>query len=133
MLNDKDSTWQMRLRNVITKIAILVLLGIGYAIFVHLTGLAIPCPLHLLTGWQCPGCGVTRMFLALLRFDFSTAYQYNPALFVLTPILGVVFLVHIVNYVRTGNRQLGRFSNIVLYICVGVLLVFGILRNVLPM
>ena len=37
-----------------------------------------PCPVHTLTGLQCPGCGSTRMTLALLRGEISAAFGYNP-------------------------------------------------------
>lgn len=36
-------------------------------------GFSLPCPVYALTGLYCPGCGVTRMLLALLRLDFAAA------------------------------------------------------------
>ena len=36
------------------------------------------CPFRILTGISCPGCGMTRAFLALAEGDFLTAFQYNP-------------------------------------------------------
>ena len=35
------------------------------------------CPLYLITGLKCMGCGVTRGFCAFMHFDFATAFQYN--------------------------------------------------------
>jgi hypothetical protein len=39
------------------------------------------CLFHKLTGWNCPGCGMTRSLYALLHGNFSTALRDN-ALFV---------------------------------------------------
>lgn len=35
------------------------------------------CPLYLITGLKCMGCGVTRGFCAFMHFDFKTAFEYN--------------------------------------------------------
>ncbi|MBE9118606.1 DUF2752 domain-containing protein [Lusitaniella coriacea LEGE 07157] len=35
------------------------------------------CPLRTFTGIPCPGCGMTRSFLAIARGDFSGAIAYN--------------------------------------------------------
>ncbi|MBQ8337806.1 MAG: DUF2752 domain-containing protein [Oscillospiraceae bacterium] len=35
------------------------------------------CPLYLMTGLKCLGCGVTRGFCAFMHFDFATAFEYN--------------------------------------------------------
>ncbi len=40
-------------------------------------GVGIPCPFLLLTGWQCPLCGGTRMGAALLQGDLAAAWSYN--------------------------------------------------------
>jgi len=36
------------------------------------------CPIALLTGVPCPGCGMTRAASALLRGDLSLALDYHP-------------------------------------------------------
>lgn len=37
-----------------------------------------PCPLKLLTGFNCLSCGATRATLALVRGDLVTAVYYHP-------------------------------------------------------
>ena len=69
-----------RLRRQLTGLLLMVAVGAGYALWVNLTHLSIPCPFHAITGLQCPGCGVTRMCLALLRLDVSGAWSANPVL-----------------------------------------------------
>ena len=48
------------------------------------------CPVRLLTGISCPGCGMTRALGALLRLDFSLAFEMHPLVFLL-PVAVVVY------------------------------------------
>jgi Protein of unknown function (DUF2752) len=36
------------------------------------------CPIRAVTGYWCPGCGMTRAVLALGRGDWSVANRYHP-------------------------------------------------------
>lgn len=38
----------------------------------------IGCPILYLTGISCPGCGLTRAYLCLLRGNISGAFYYHP-------------------------------------------------------
>ena len=49
------------------------------------------CPFENFFGVLCPGCGTTRAFVSVLRFDFVEAFGLNP-LFVLF-ILPVAVLI----------------------------------------
>ena len=44
----------------------------------HLPFFGIPCLLHTLTGYYCPGCGGTRAVYALLRLELFRAFVYHP-------------------------------------------------------
>ena len=37
------------------------------------------CSWHRLTGVNCPGCGLTRSFIALAHGDLRQAWAFNPA------------------------------------------------------
>jgi hypothetical protein len=37
----------------------------------------LPCPFRTLTGWWCPGCGLTRATHHLFRGDIAQALRYN--------------------------------------------------------
>ena len=50
-----------------------------------------PCLFNMFTGLQCPGCGGTRALHALLHGDVAAAFALNPLLFVMIPVIGVVF------------------------------------------
>ena len=48
--------------------------GLFYLLICNLAGRPlIPCMFHQITGLYCPGCGVSRMCLALFRLDFVSA------------------------------------------------------------
>lgn len=39
----------------------------------------------------CPGCGMTRALLSLLKFDIKSAFLYNPAIFFMPYIAYYIF------------------------------------------
>ena len=41
-------------------------------------GMGIPCAFHWATGCPCPGCGLTRSVLALLRGHFTESVMLHP-------------------------------------------------------
>lgn len=69
--------------------------GVGLALAVLLlycvdpasAGLYPACPLHLLTGLQCPGCGSLRGLHHLLHGEVRAALGYNVLLIVTLPLL----------------------------------------------
>lgn len=110
-----------------------LLVGCAYAFFWVKTGLSIPCPFHLLTGLNCPGCGVSRMMLSLFRLDFAAAFRYNAVLFCMLPVLLGLIVLHAVRYVRLGTKRAGKIGEAVEWTLVGVLLIWGVVRNIIGM
>ena len=37
------------------------------------------CAMRRFTSFPCPGCGLSRAFVSLVRGDMATAWKYNPA------------------------------------------------------
>jgi len=56
--------------------------GVGLSALYALTGVGLPCPFRIATGWDCPLCGGTRLGTALLRGDVVAAFSYNPVVLV---------------------------------------------------
>ncbi|MBR3990596.1 MAG: DUF2752 domain-containing protein [Clostridia bacterium] len=120
---------EKRRNKVLIGVLILFAVGAAYTLFVKLTGVGIPCPVNLTTGLKCPGCGVSRMFLALFRFDFAEAFRQNGAILCLLPLMAATAARFVYVYVRRGTVR-DRAAEVSVWFMVGVLLVFGVVRNV---
>lgn len=108
-----------------------LLAGFFYYFAVAIVKINVPCVFHELTGLLCPGCGITRMILSILRLDFYAAYGYNKCIFVTIPIIAYVFISSEINYVKNGRRTLcGAAKYAAAAECI-LLLVFGVVRNLI--
>lgn len=85
---------------------------------------AIPCLFHEITNLYCPGCGITRMFLALFKLDFYQAFRYNPLVFILLILSIVYFLVK-----KIGKLNF-KLPNYIYYYLLFIVIIYGILRNI---
>lgn len=118
-----------RLLKMIKTIALICSIGLGYVLLLRYTGIRIPCVFYEVTGWYCAGCGVTRMCLSLLRMDLENAFRANAALFLMLPLLGLLLVSWTIRYLRTGEGIVRKWQNIVIYIMIILLCLFGVLRN----
>lgn len=103
--------------------------GLGYYAFIKLTGLGIPCFFNLITGLHCPGCGVSRMCIALLQLDFATAFQSNAYLMVIVPVLLALGAGKWAQYLKNGRTVTGRWETPFYIVLLAGALIFGLLRN----
>ncbi len=120
-----------RLNKCILISAVTICVGCAYALFCHFTGWGLPCPIHLVTGLNCPGCGVSRMLLSLLRLDFAAAFHCNAVLFCLLPVLLGLFVYWIYRYIRYGERKNGPVAEGLVWVLVILLLLWGVVRNLI--
>lgn len=91
---------------------------------------AIPCMFKTLTGFKCPGCGITHMLVAELQLNFAQAYAANPALYLLQPVIGYFIGKMYIYWFLDKRCRWSRGENILLYVVAVILVVFGIIRNV---
>ena len=82
--------------------------GLALSALYATTGLGLPCPFRLLTGWDCPLCGGTRMGEALLHGDVPAAFGFNPLALVGLVILGVLGVLWTVEAVGGPAFRLPR-------------------------
>ena len=120
-----------RRRRLLAGSGMLLALGLGYALWVRLTGLAVPCLFRTATGRLCPGCGVTRLCLALLRWDWAEAWSANPVLLLMLPVLAVLGVRLAVRYVREGSIAASRWESALMWAMAVLLTAWGAARNFL--
>lgn len=83
----------------------LLVLGLGAAGGVAILLDAPLCPSAALFGIPCPGCGLTRATLALVRGDVLTAFHFHPLVFVLSPLFIGLMASALLDYVRGPVRR----------------------------
>lgn len=81
------------------------------------------CPYDYIFGISCPGCGMTRAFLSLLRLDFASAFYYHP----LFPLVILVALYLIVEYLGIFRLK-HTHKNIALWVICGLFLIVYFIR-----
>lgn len=77
----------VRGRQLVKRYLTIGLLLLGYLLLHLYAGVDVPCPFKSLTGYFCPGCGLTTMCLSLVALDIPAAFAANPALFIALPFL----------------------------------------------
>lgn len=118
-----------RVRRLLIGLATLLAAGLGYAAFVSATGLFVPCPFRALTGFLCPGCGVSHLCLALLHLDLHAAWAANPGLMLALPPLAVLGARLVWRYLRGTLPAPRGWENALLWAVIAWLAVWGVLRN----
>ena len=119
-----------RLKKVSVKIAVAILTGLLYFVVTSILGYGIPCPIRLITRLQCPGCGISRMLISMIKLNFTAAFEYHPVLFASLPFLAVIFGDMLWRYIYHGKCELRKWENIVIIAIIVCLMIFGIIRNV---
>lgn len=90
----------------------------------------LPCPFRSITGWWCPGCGLTRATHHLLQGDLTQALRYH--LFVV-PVLAAIVVAWtwwFVDRLRAGGPT--RRRGVPIWASAGALtalVVFAVVRN----
>ena len=106
------------------------LIGISLSVVSYKLGFGIPCIFHMLTGLNCPSCGITRMFAALLHGDFYTAYSLNRLMFISLPLFAFYIVKCSACYVKYGKCIFSKADNAVFIVFIVCAIVFGFVRNV---
>ena len=128
-MNQENNGQRQRLREVLKKTLPWLGLGVAYLLFCRLTGWGIPCIFQVITGWHCPGCGLSRMCIALSRFDLYGAARANIFALCLLPTGGGYLVYKTVRYIKTGSRKDPAVVNICCDILAVLAVLFGVLRN----
>lgn len=109
--------------------AVVAAVGVVYALFDPAQTWWMPkCPVHLLTGFDCPGCGSQRAIHALLRGRVDEAFAHNALLVVMIPFISLTAYAELT---RGRNPRLYRaLAHPAVVVAVIVLVVvWAVLRN----
>ena len=126
---DKVAT-KHRILNLIKLLLLLFALAVFLLFLNYNFGFRIPCIFRAITGFKCPGCGVTRMCLSLLHGNICAAIYYNKVVPFLLPAFAVVFIRQCYLYILTGKLHFSKVENVFFIIVIIILLIYMILRNV---
>jgi hypothetical protein len=83
------------------------------------TAIFLPCPIRVVTGYHCPGCGSLRAIHYLLHGNVATAMSLNPLMVLSIPVVGAMFL-----------KPAWFSKRWVLWILLGIIISYGLLRNI---
>ena len=84
--------------------------------------LPIACPIRLVLGVPCPGCGMTRASRLLVHGDLRAALAMHPLVLVLGPWCAILLVAEIAGHVRHGRFVTAVRSR---FLRVGSYVVFG--------
>ena len=120
-------------KNIKTKIIlslIVILLCTSFFFLYTKINILILCVFHELTGLYCPGCGITRCLIAIIKLEFVQAFRYNMLAFILLPLF--IFIAIKKYYCWILNKQCSLFSNRFYIVLAIITVLFGLLRNIFP-
>lgn len=113
------------------------LIGVTAAVVFVVTPFSIPCLFKLVTGIPCPGCGLSRAFILLLRLQPLDAILMNILFLPLAVGAAAYFVVAVaniktgINYVEKLNKKLANKYIITLAVILMVLSwVYNIARGI---
>mgnify|MGYP002518616994 FL=1 len=120
-----------RIRKLILSLLIIIIMLIFFLYLNKNYGFYIPCLFHKLTNLYCPGCGITRCIVSLLKGNISEAFKYNQLVFILLPFLTIYFIYKIYLYLTNSqDKIIKKIPNITWIILLIITILFGILRNI---
>ena len=90
------------------------------------------CPFRLLTGWNCPACGVQRAFHALLNGHPSAALAYNYLFVFSIPYAIALVAAYVLRKMNCGESFVRMVHHPVLaWVYIVLFFVWGVVRNIL--
>ncbi len=84
-------------------------------------GPILPCIFNKITGFYCPGCGMTRAVNSCFKFNFYQALRFNALLFIMPIMLGIYYFVN--------HMKKTKIAKVMLVIMFMVAIGYGVLRN----
>ena len=122
---------RFRIRKVLEANVILLLILFTYYFINKYTGFFIPCIFREVTGYKCPGCGVTHLVFDLIQFKFVEAFYENPLIFILLPFIVIYYVYMTYLYIYNKKEKvISKVPNYVWGIMIVITILYGIIRNI---
>lgn len=104
---------------------------ITYRITFPLTEFGIPCWFKIITGYNCPTCGMTRCFVFMSDFNLNAALKMNPAgvLFYFFLLFQIPYRLLLIANVNIPKRFLLIKIGYCLLIIIGLLALWGFIKQ----
>ena len=90
------------------------------------------CPVDEFLHLQCPGCGATRAFAALLHGQFAEAMHFNAVITLLLPIAVAYSVLCYRSFLQRRTIRLPQPPPAVIYGGLALAAVFTVIRNLPP-
>jgi hypothetical protein len=87
------------------------------------------CPIRLITGLQCPGCGGLRAVNDLTNLDLAAAASSNLLFVAMIPLIVGFWLLWVRNAAAGRDRPRVRWTPALLTAVLSVVVTFTVLRN----
>lgn len=98
----------------------------------HITHYMMPCILHSLTGYYCPGCGGTRAVLSLMHGDLLRSFLYHPFVPYAAVICGWFMLSQSIERISGHRIRIGmRYHDYHLWIALVLVVLSFVVKNIL--
>lgn len=121
-----------RIIKIISIVLFLVILLLGYYFLNYKFNLGIPCIFYKITGYKCPGCGITRAIFSLLKGNIKNAIYYNKLLFIAGPfiIIYIIYKFYIYIYDKKESKKAKIIIKYTTYFLLLISILYSILRNI---
>lgn len=108
---------------------VMLLLVVVYAVFDPATMPFPRCPLLVVSGFKCPGCGSQRAIHALLHGDIASAWHVNALFVIALPLVAALLVGELMRGTHPGlyDRLNSRW---IIMICFVVIIAWWIGRNI---
>ena len=80
------------------KSGLILIVLISFLAFVAI--MPVSCVFHTITGIYCPACGITRAFNELFSLHFQKAYEYNPRIIIVAPLMLFIWISTLIREIK---------------------------------
>lgn len=139
MLSDEGV--KKRLKHTVKIIIAIMILGFSYYFIVINTDFYIPCIFKLITGLDCPGCGISHLCMNLIQAGMNLgkpdkcwmyiklAAKSNPFIMLNLPILSGLVLHNTATWIKTGGIKPKKLEDFLIVFEIIGMIIWFIVRN----